>query len=117
MICLINCHIDDGDQQYGAIYDNLHATLDALNAHSLGDQLESLWILRIRPTRDASRKLLETIRTRIQPDYRRQIRLLVSVCPDLRELACYRVTIRPPFEQLIELDVTQALAGSRTMPS
>ena len=117
MICLINCYIEAGDQQYGAIYDNLHDTLEALNAHSLGDPLESLWILRIKPTRDASRKLLETIRTRIRPDYRKQIRLLVSVCPDLRDLACYRVTIRPPFEELIELDVTQALAGGRTVPS
>ena len=107
MICVINYEIEDADGEYAAIYDNLHHTLEALNARSLGTNLESPWIVRINQKRNASRIPLETIRTSIKPCYLNRVCLLISIEP-----VSYRVN-GPPFDELTELDVTRALAEAQ----
>ncbi len=115
MICVINYKIEDADGEDAAIYDNLHHTLEALNARSLETNPEfsatmrsrSPWVVRIKQKRNASRILLETIRISIEPRYLNRICLLISIEP-----VSYRVNLSP-FDELTELDVTRALAEAK----
>ena len=108
VLCLINYDLEDAGQQGRAIRQSLHDILEGLGARPL---LKSLWIVRVEPTDSVSRKLLETIRKRIDhidQSYLRGICLLVSVCPSFEDLAFYRLSKRL-LTELLPLNVTRAL--------